>query len=67
MTRTLRHEASIPREIDGAVKFDDLMNKLKRRMWLYFAVDSQYLGEFSGKRRRKEEEVSILLQSFFIQ
>ena len=29
MTRTLRHNASIPREIDGAVKFDDLIEKLK--------------------------------------
>ena len=29
MTRTLRHEASIPREIDGAVKLDDLIEKLK--------------------------------------
>ena len=31
MTRTLRHEASIRREIDGAVKFDDLIEKLKVR------------------------------------
>ena len=68
MTRTLRHEASIPREIDGAVKFDDFTEKLK----VEFAdtlqcTYSQYLGEFSGKRRRKEEHVSILLESLFIQ
>ena len=31
MTRTLRHEASILREIDGAVKFDNLIEKLKVR------------------------------------
>ena len=29
MTRTLRHDASILREEDGAVRFDDLINKLK--------------------------------------
>ena len=29
MTRTQRHEASIPREIGGAVKFDDLIEKMK--------------------------------------
>ena len=31
MPRTLRHEASIPRENDGAVKFDDLIEVLKVR------------------------------------
>ena len=30
-------------------------------------MDSQNLGEFSGKRKRKEEKVSILLESLFIQ
>ena len=30
MTRTLRHD-SIPRDEDGAVRFDDLMQKLKER------------------------------------
>ena len=29
MTRTLRHDSSIPEEIDGAVKFDDPIEKLK--------------------------------------
>ena len=29
MTRTLRHDSSIPRESDGAVRFDDLIEKLK--------------------------------------
>ena len=32
MTRTLRHEASIPREEDGAVNFDDLIGKLKVKL-----------------------------------
>ena len=29
MARTLRHDASIPREEDGAVRFDDLINRWK--------------------------------------
>ena len=29
MTRTLRHDSSIPQDEDGAVKFDDLIEKLK--------------------------------------
>ena len=31
MTRTLRHGSSIPQEEDGAVRFDDLMEKLKEK------------------------------------
>ena len=31
MTRLLRHDSSIPREDDGAVRFDDLLGKLKAR------------------------------------
>ena len=30
MTGTLRHDASIPREEDGAVNFDDLINKNRK-------------------------------------
>ena len=29
MTRTLRHESSIPREEDGGIRFDDLIDKIK--------------------------------------
>ena len=29
MTRTLRHDSSIPRDEDGAVRFDDLIEKLR--------------------------------------
>ena len=47
------------------VNFDDLIEKL--RNFEYFAMDSQNLGEFSGTRRKKEEKVSILLESLFIQ
>ena len=68
MTRTLRHASSICREEDGAVRFDDLIEKLKEEFVLYFAMHSQVLGEceFPGTRRRKEEKVSILLESRFI-
>ena len=66
MTGALRHEASIPREIEGAVNFDDLIEKLKVK----FADTLQWtvsIGVNSlAKRRRKEEEVSKLLESFFI-
>ena len=67
MTRALRHEASIPRGIEGAVKFDDVIEKLKVKVadTLQWTVS---IGVNSlAKRRRKEEEVSKLLESFFIQ
>ena len=56
MTRTLRHEASIPREIDEVVKFDDLIEKLKVRFadtlqWTVSTwVDSPAKG--GGKKKR---------------
>ena len=66
MTGALRYEASNPREIEGAVNFDDLIEKLKVK----FADTLQWtvsIGVNSlAKRRRKEEEVSKLLESFFI-
>ena len=65
MTRTLRHESSIPREEDGAVSIDDLIEDLKENCF-YFSMDSQNFGEFSGTRRRKEEKVSKLFESLFI-
>ena len=44
-----------------------LDREIKGTICSYFAMDSQNLGDFSGTRRRKEEKVSILLESFFIQ
>ena len=47
MTITLRREASIAREIDGEVKFDDLIEKLKITsvgtfaMWILWQMDRQ--------------------------
>ena len=67
MTRTLRHEASIPREIDGAVNFDDSLEKLKVKFADALQWPVSTWVDLSGKRRRKEEEVSILFESFFFQ
>ena len=36
MTGTLRHDASISREEDGAVRFDDLINKFKKECCCIF-------------------------------
>ena len=66
MTRTLRHEPSTPREEDG-VKIWRLDREIKGNFCEYFAMDSHNLCEFTGTRRRNEEKVSILLESFFIQ
>ena len=37
--------------------------EIQGRNWCYFAVDSWYLGECFGKRRRREKEISMLLES----
>ena len=67
MTRTLRHNASIPPEIGGAVNFEDLIEKLKVRFadTLQWTVSTWVNSLVKG--RRKEEEVSILLESLFVQ
>ena len=44
MTRTLRHEASLLREINEAIKFDDLIEKLKEKFVGHFAVGQSVLG-----------------------
>ena len=40
MVRLLRHDESVPREDDGAARFDDLAEKLKAKIRWYFAMDS---------------------------
>ena len=40
-TRTLRHESSIPREEDGAVRFDDLIEKLKEKLLVLYRGQSK--------------------------
>ena len=52
MTRTLWHEASNPQEIDGAVKFDDLIEKLKVK----FADTLQWTVSAWVNSLAKEEE-----------
>ena len=55
MTRSLRHDSSIHREEDGAVRFDDLMEKLKERFLstLQWAVSTwlNSLAKGGGKKR----------------
>ena len=56
MIRSLRHDASIPREDDGAVRFDDLIEKLKELFisTLQWAVSTwvNSLAKGGGKKRR---------------
>ena len=40
MIRLLRQDETIPREDDGAVRFDDLVDKFKAKFRWYFAKDS---------------------------
>ena len=67
MTRSLRHDSSIHREEDGAVRFYDLFEKLKEifASTLHWAV-STWVNSLA-KRRRKEEKISILLESLCVQ
>ena len=44
MTRTLRHDLSIPEEIDGSVRFDDVLEKLKVKFLLIFCSRQSLLG-----------------------
>ena len=62
MTRTLRHETSSTRRRSSEIRRSDQQIE-GINWWLYFAVDSQYLGEFFGKRRRRKNRFSILLES----
>ena len=63
--RLLRHNSI--REGDGAVRFDDVIEKVQGKVRWHFAMDSKCLGEFSGPRRRREETVSILFEPLFVQ
>ena len=40
MIRSLRHNPSILREDDGAVRFDDIMEEVKAQVLWYFAMVS---------------------------
>ena len=62
MIRLLRHGEEVPRERDGAVKFDDVM-EIFNQVSVHRAVVSFSLDKLSVKRRRSKEEISILLDS----
>ena len=55
-TRTLRHESSIPRDEDGAVRFDDLIERLKEHFvstlqWTVMTL-SNFLAKGGGRKKR---------------
>ena len=56
MTRTLRHDSSIPREEDGVVRFDDLVEKLKEEFvsTLQWTVKTwaSSLAQGGGRKKR---------------
>ena len=61
MTRTLRHKASIPQKIDRAVKFEDLIEKLKVKFadtlrWTVSAWANRISGQF-----RDIQEIFLLI------
>ena len=56
MIRLLRHDPSNPREDDGAVRFDDIIEEFNAKF------DGTCLDNFSGKRRRTKEKIPILLE-----
>ena len=62
MIRLLRHDDTVHREDDGAVRLDDLTEKFKAKFEWSYAVANWSLDNSLGKRRRTEEEVSILLK-----
>ena len=67
MTRSLRHDSSIHREEDGAVRFDDLIEKLKERFLsiLQWTVSTwlNSLAKGGGKNRR----LQYCLNPYFVQ
>ena len=59
MIRLLRHEKSIPREDDGAVRFDDWIEKFKVK----FVGPSEWtVDAWVRFLARTEEKVSVLLE-----
>ena len=62
MIRLLRHHQTISRETDGTVKFDEIQQEEKEEVRWCFAMVTQRLDIFSGKRRRSQEKVSVLFE-----
>ena len=57
MIRLLRHDDTLHREDDGAVRFDDLAELFKLRLQVLRTCKSS-LDQLPGKRRRTEEKVA---------
>ena len=69
MTRLLRHDQNIPQETGGAVKYEDIVEDFNKEEEIRgcFAMVTQWLDFYSGKRRTSQEKVSILLESYIFQ
>ena len=67
MIRFLRHDPSIPREDDGAVRFGDIVEEFKAKFVGTFAMVSWYVDYFSGKMRRTKEKFPLLLEPWLFQ
>ena len=67
MIRLLRHDDTVYREDDGAVRFDDLAELFKSRFTgtLHWSIEAWI--SFLAKKRRTEQKVSVLLEHSFFQ
>ena len=64
MTRLPRHDRTVPRESDGAVLFDDVLEECRKKK--FYRASQWPLNDWIsilGKRRRSQEKVSTLLES----
>ena len=64
MNRLLRHEP-LPREEDGAVEFRILAPIFASRFQVFSALFNSIMAGSVAKRRRLQEEISVLLGSRF--
>ena len=63
MTRLLRHDRTVPREIDGPVLFDDVLEECRKKKFdgtLPWSIT--HWISMLAKRRRSQEKVSILFE-----
>ena len=58
MIRLLRHDPSILREDDGAVRYDDLLEENQGKVRWYFAVVSKCCGNFLAKKDEDQRKGS---------
>ena len=65
MIRLLRHDDTVPREDDGAVKFQDPGCSTSFRIYVFFALVNSKMAKFLAKRRWNLEEIPILRGSQF--